>query len=101
MNWILFASGGPRGPSQLPLLLVIIATFAIFYFILIRPQQRKQKELQKMIEALKKGDRVMTSGGIFGTVVGFKDNILVLKIDENTKIEMLKTAVASVLTKKE
>ena len=85
----------------MPLLLVIIATFAIFYFILIRPQQRKQKELQKMIEALKKGDRVMTSGGIFGTVVGFKDNILVLKIDENTKIEMLKTAVASVLTKKE
>ena len=85
----------------MPLLFVILATFAIFYFILIRPQQRKQKELQKTIEALKKGDRVMTSGGIFGTVVGFKDNILVLKIDENTKIEILKTAVASVVTKKE
>ena len=91
---------GPRGPSQLPLLLVILATFAIFYFILIRPQQKKQKELRKMIEALKKGDRVITSGGIFGTVVGTKDNnIVVLKIDENTKIEVIKTAVASVLTK--
>ncbi len=98
---ILFAAEGARGPSQLPLVFVIIATFAIFYFILIRPQQKKQKELQKMIEGLKKGDRVMTSGGMFGTVVGFKDNILVLKIDENTKIEMVKSAVASVITKKE
>jgi preprotein translocase subunit YajC len=102
MNSILFAAGGSGGgPSQLPLLFVILATFAIFYFILIRPQQRKQKELQKMIEALKKGDRVMTSGGIFGTVVGIKDNIVVLKIDENTKIEVIKNAVSSVVNKTE
>ncbi len=101
MNSILFAAGGTRGPSQLPLLLVILATFVIFYFILIRPQQKKQKELQKMIEALKKGDRVLTTGGIFGTVVGVKDNILVLKIDEETKIEMVKSAVASVVKKAE
>lgn len=101
MKPILFASGAGGGPSQLPLLFVILATFAIFYFILIRPQQKKQKELQKMIEALKKGDRVMTTGGIFGSVVGFKDNILVLKIDENTKIEILKSAVASVVVKKD
>jgi preprotein translocase subunit YajC len=102
MNLILFAARGPAGPSQLPLLFVILATFAIFYFILIRPQQKKQKELQKMIEALKKGDRVITTGGIFGTIVGTKDNnILVIKIDENTKIEVIKTAVASVLTRKE
>jgi preprotein translocase subunit YajC len=101
MNSILFAAGGARGPSQLPLLFVILATFVIFYFILIRPQQKKQKELQKMIEALKKGDRVLTTGGIFGTVVGVKDNILVLKIDENTKIEMVKNSVASVVKKAE
>jgi preprotein translocase subunit YajC len=101
MDWIQFAAGGARGPSQLPLLFVILATFVIFYFILIRPQQRKQKELQKTIEALKKGDRVLTTGGIFGTVVGTKDNILVLKIDENTKIEIIKNAVASVVKKAE
>jgi preprotein translocase subunit YajC len=99
MTSILFAAPIGGGPSQLPLLLVIIATFAIFYFILIRPQQKKQKEVQKMIEALKKGDRVMTSGGIFGTVVGTKDNIIVLKIDENTKIEVIKSAVVSVVKK--
>lgn len=101
MNSIVFAQGGSGGPSQLPLLIVILATFAIFYFILIRPQQKKQKELQKMIEALKKGDRVMTNGGIFGTVLGFRDNIVILKVDDNTKLEVIKNAVASVVTKKE
>ena len=102
MNSILFAAGGTGGgPSQLPLLFVILATFGIFYFILIRPQQRKQKELKKMIEAIKKGDRVMTAGGIFGTVVGMKDNIVVLRIDENTKIEIIKSAVSTVVTKTE
>ena len=100
MNSVLFAAGGTGGgPSQLPLLFVILATFGIFYFILIRPQQRKQKELKKMIEAIKKGDRVMTTGGIFGTVVGMKDNIVVLRIDENTKIEIIKSAVSTVVTK--
>ena len=101
MNSIVFATGGAGGPSQLPLLFVILATFAIFYFILIRPQQKKQKQLQKMIEALKKGDRVMTNGGIFGTVAGFKDNNVILKVDDNTKIEVIKNAVASVVNKKE
>ncbi|UCG51110.1 MAG: preprotein translocase subunit YajC [Candidatus Latescibacterota bacterium] len=101
MDFIVFAAGGSGGPSQLPLLFIILATFAIFYFILIRPQQRKQKDLQKMIEALKKGDRVMTNGGIFGTVAGFKENSVILKVDDNTKIEVLKNAVASVVAKKE
>ncbi len=102
MNPIIFATGGGGGgPSQFPLLFVILATFAIFYFILIRPQQRKQKQVRKMIEELKKGDRVMTNGGIFGTVVGFKENIAVVKIDENTKIEILKSAIANVVAKKE
>jgi len=101
MNSIVFAAGGSGSPSQLPLLFVILATFAIFYFILIRPQQKKQKAVKKMIEALKKGDRVMTNGGIFGTVAGFKDTVVILKIDDNTKIEVIKNAIASVVTKKE
>ena len=102
MSWITFAAGGGgQGVSQLPMLFIILATFAIFYFILIRPQQRKQKELQKTIAGLKKGDRIMTSGGIFGTVIGFKDNVLVLRVAKETEIEVLKSAVASVVTKKE
>lgn len=104
MNWIVLAQqGGARPPGMFDptLMLVIFGTFAIFYFVLIRPQQKKQKELQKTISGLGKGDRVMTNGGIFGTVVGIKDNILVLKIAENVKIEVLKTAVASVVGKEE
>jgi preprotein translocase subunit YajC len=101
MNAIVLAQSGTGsyGVSQLPLLFVIVATFAIFYFILIRPQQKKQKDLQKMIDALRKGDRVMTTGGIFGSVVGMKENIIVLKIAEDVKIEILKNAVASVISK--
>ena len=100
MDWIVFATGGSGG-GGFGFIFVILATFAIFYFILIRPQQKKQKDLKKTIEALKKGDRVMTNGGIFGTVSGFKDNIVILKIADEVKIEMLKTAVASVVAKKE
>ena len=97
MNSIVFATGGGGGGGGFGFIFVILATFAIFYFILIRPQQKKQKELQKTIEALRKGDRVMTNGGIFGTVAGFKDNVLILKIADEVKIEVLKTAVASVI----
>lgn len=98
MNLIVFAQNGtaPSAPN-LSFLLVILATFAVFYFILIRPQQKKQKELQKMVEALKKGDRVVTNGGIFGTVAGIKDNILVLKVADDVKIEVLKSAISSVV----
>jgi len=102
MNSIVFgAGGGAAGGGGFGFILVIVATFAIFYFILIRPQQKKQKNLQKTIEALKKGDRVMTNGGIFGTVAGFKDNVIILKIADEVKIEVLKTAVASVVSKPE
>ncbi len=101
MNWLTVATGGTggQGGPQFGFMFVILATFAIFYFILIRPQQKKQKQLQKTIETIKKGDRVMTTGGIFGTVAGIKDNVLVLKIADDVKIELLKTAVASVIAK--
>lgn len=103
MNWLTLATGGatPRGGIGFEPLLLIFATFAIFYFILIRPQQKKQKQLQRTIEALRKGDRVMTTGGIFGTIAGIKDNILVLKIADDVKIEVLKSAVATLVSKNE
>ena len=102
MNSIVFgAGGGAAGGGGFGFILVIVATFAIFYFILIRPQQKKQKDLQKTIEALKKGDRIMTNGGMFGTVAVFKDNVIILKIADEVKIEVLKTAVASVVSKPE
>jgi len=74
----------------------IIFIFGIFYFLLIRPQQKKQKEHQKMVSELKKNDEVVTSGGMHGTVVNVKDTTLTLKVDENVKVEINKSAIAYV-----
>jgi preprotein translocase subunit YajC len=89
--------GEGGGGSTLFTLFPILLIFVIFYFLLIRPQQKRQKEHQKMLEAIQKGDRVLTSGGLYGTVVGVKENIVVLKIAENVKIEIAKSAVTHIV----
>lgn len=71
--------------------------FVIFYFLIIRPQHKKQKEARAMLSALKKGDRVATIGGIRGVINSVKDDSVVIKVDDNTKIEFSKSAVAAVL----
>jgi len=68
----------------------------IFYFIGIRPQARRQKEQQQLISALKTGDRVVTSSGIHGLVANVKDSTVIVKVADNVKIEMEKSAIASV-----
>ncbi len=76
--------------SFLPLILM----FVVFYFLLIRPQQKKQKEVAEMIKNLKKGDRVVTAGGLIGTVMALHDDYLVLKVgDQDTKIEVHSSVV--------
>ncbi len=72
----------------------LIFIFLIFYFLIIRPQQKKQKEHQAMIRNLKKNDEVVTSGGIHGVIINIKDKTFVLRVDENTKIEIDKISVA-------
>ena len=73
----------------------IILMFVIFYFLLIRPQQKKQKDLQTMITQLKKGDKVVTTGGILGTISSLQEDYAVLTVgDSDTKIEVLKSAIA-------
>lgn len=87
----------PAGSSTNPVMafLPLIFMFVIFYFLLIRPQQKKQQELNKMIQDLKKGDRVVTSGGIIGTIAGVQNDYLILKVGEGeTKIEVLKSAIS-------
>ncbi len=81
-------------PNAIASLMPIIFIFGIFYFLLIRPQQKKQKEHAKMTSELKKNDEVVTNGGIHGTVVNVKDTTLILKIDDNVKIEINKSTVA-------
>lgn len=69
----------------------------IFYFLIIRPQNKKQKETKKMLSALKKGDKVVSIGGVHGTVVAVKDQTTVVKVDDNTKLEFSKSAISSVV----
>ena len=77
-----------------PFVLII----AIFYFFLIRPQNKKQKETEKMIAALKKGDKVVTIGGIHGVVSSTKEKTVIVKVDDNCKIEFNRSAIAGVET---
>ena len=77
----------------------IVLIFVIFYFLLIRPQQKRQKEHQKMLSAITKGDRVVTSGGMYGVVVGIDEQKVVLKIAENVKVEFTKSAIAHIVSK--
>ena len=99
MNWI-FAMAAPQGGGQanpIQAFLPLIFIFVIFYFLLIRPQQKKQKETKKMLEALKKNDKVITAGGIHGTVMNVKERTVMVKIADNVKIEVNKSSVVGVL----
>lgn len=88
----------PTGGGSMGLLL-ILAVFAIFYFLLIMPVQRRQKKVQKMLRELKTGDRVITSGGLRGTIVSLKEDSLQLRIaPDQVKLEFVRSAVAHVIS---
>ncbi len=86
------ASGGCASMQKMmfPLLIIMV----IWYLLLIRPQQKKEKNKQKMITELKKGDKVLTIGGLYGQVVMVKDNRIVIKVSEKTNLEVSKTAIS-------
>ncbi|MBI1799289.1 MAG: preprotein translocase subunit YajC [Candidatus Eisenbacteria bacterium] len=75
----------------------ILLIFAIMYLLLIRPQQQRQKKLEEMLKNIKKGDRVVTTGGILGTVVGTDDGKVVLRIADEVKVEFTKASITQVL----
>ena len=93
--------GGAGGGSgqMMTTLITFGLVILIFYFLIIRPQNKKQKETQKMLAALKKGDRVASIGGIRGTVTSVKEQSVVVKVDDNTKLEFTKNAIGNVLEK--
>ncbi len=102
MNFVHFAMASPDPNAQaspLAMFVPLLGMLVLFYFLLIRPQQKKQRELQKMIEGLRKGDRVVTASGIYGTVHGMHDDVVVLRIADNVKVEMLKSAITGVVQK--
>jgi preprotein translocase subunit YajC len=88
------AAPGGQGPGFSDQLLLILVIFGIFYFIVFRPMRKRQREMEQMIAALKNGDRVVTNGGIYGTVVGVSDDVVQLRIADHVKIQVAKSAIA-------
>lgn len=82
-------SSGQAVVQMLPILLI----FVVFYFLLIVPQQRQRKKTQEMLSNLKSGDRVVTSGGVYGTITGFRENVVQLQIASQIKIDVSRTAI--------
>ncbi len=98
---VAYAASQPASrPSGWMQIIPLILIFVVFWFILIWPQQRRQKQHRKMLESLRKGDKVVTIGGIYGVVTYIGDNTVILKVDENTKLEVSKGAIASIVEKK-
>lgn len=91
-------SDGPAGGGMPPFIFLIIAMFAIMYFLTIRPNQKREKQRQEMLAALSKGDRVITNGGIYGTIIGLNEKSVVLRVSEEpaVKMEFVRAAVSRV-----
>ncbi len=88
--------GTENSINPLAMMIPYALIFGIFYFLVIKPQKAKQTEFQKMIDNLKKNDDIVTSGGIHGTIVNMKEKTLILRIDDNVKIEIDRGAVARI-----
>ena len=84
----------PQAANPVMSFVPLIIIFVIFYFMLIRPQKQKEKEHQKMLNEVSKNDDVVTTGGIHGTIINVKDKTVVLRIDDNVKIEIEKNCIA-------
>ena len=84
-----------QAPGSIVSFLPLILILGIFYLIVFLPARRRQKKLQMMIDNLKAGDKVVTSGGIYGTIVGFKDDRIQLRVAENVKIELSRNAITA------
>jgi len=105
MLTLAFAQDAVQAPQvqQSPLmgLAPVALIFVVFYFLLIRPQKKQQQQHVKMLSELKKNDEVVTSGGIHGTIVNLQDDIVVLRIDDNTRMKIQKASISRVKKKTE
>lgn len=90
----------PEAPSPMDQMIhmgsLLAVTVGIVYFMIIRPQQKKQKETEAMRASIRKGDRVLTTGGLYGTVVGEREGVVVLKVADDVKLEFARDAIVQV-----
>lgn len=99
MNTIAFATDPVAAGSMMTTFITFGLIILIFYFLIIRPQKKRDKETRLMIESMKKGDKVVTIGGIHGTVITVKENTVVVKVDDSARIEFTKSAISSVTSR--
>lgn len=99
VNFLAFVppQGGAQGSGggAIVTLVMLVSIFLIMYFLMIRPAQKRQKEQQKMLDSLKKGDRVITSAGIHGTIVDMDGSTIILQVGDNCKIQFEKAAIVA------
>ncbi|RLA81651.1 MAG: preprotein translocase subunit YajC [Deltaproteobacteria bacterium] len=88
------AGGGQGGGGGFAAFIPLLLLFAIFYFILIRPQQKRAKEHRIMLENLKRGDRVVTAGGLYGTITNLEGNVVTLEIADKVRVKVSKNSIA-------
>lgn len=99
INDALAQGAGQQQGSIIELILPLLLMFGIFYFLLIRPQQKKAKEHKNMVEALAKGDEIITNGGLLAKIIDSDENFLTCRIADNVEVKIQRHAVASVLPK--
>jgi len=87
-------AGGEGGGGGTSMLIMLVAIFAIFYFLMIRPESKRRKERQSMIDSLARGDKIVTIGGLYGEVQDVHDDKVVIRIAESLKVEVAKTAIS-------
>lgn len=90
---------GAGGGSMVSTFVMFGAIFLIFYFMIIRPQQKRAKEREKLLSSIEKGDKVITSGGMHGTVAGVEEKTILLQVTENVKLKVERSAIATILNK--
>lgn len=95
IQFLLAQQSSSGSPGTLASFLPIVLIIGIFYLLIYRPMRRRQKNLEAMVAGLKNGDKVITSGGLYGTVAGIRENTVYLKVSDQVKLEVAKSAIAS------
>ena len=94
-------TGGGTGGGGLGAFLPLIIIFAIFYFLLIRPQQKKSKQHKELLADLKKGDKIVSSGGLHGSITGLADDVVTVEISPKVRVKITRSSIAGVIKKSE
>ena len=92
-------SGAGGGGSMVSTIVMFGAIFLIFYFMIIRPQQKRAKEREKLLSSVEKGDKVITSGGVHGTIAGVEEKTVLLQVTENVKLKIERSAIATIINR--